>query len=266
MSWLRERKGFAEQWVVVLVSVSVLAPIVFFGLIASLRQRGMTGARFSAVVLIAVAVVIAVWRVPKLQARPIDDIKDRLTFEDNAGRTIAQILGGAFVIVGLYSSWRSLELNQQGQANERFDRAVAALDAKEPVQRRLAGVFGLERLGLELEDENAKATVTLNAFIRQVAPWPSARQRIPVTRNPSTAISTPRPTFVLPADVDAAFKALCVLRAFPPPRFAPYPVDLSGLDLRGALGLWGVHLGPGPGSLEMARLAGVHLEDAQLGP
>src|SRR5215204_5859084 len=41
--------------------------------------------------------------------------------------TLAQILGGTALLLGLYLPWRTLQVNQQGQITERFTRAIDQL-------------------------------------------------------------------------------------------------------------------------------------------
>ena len=38
--------------------------------------------------------------------------------------TLAQILGGAAMLSGLYFTWRTLQVNRAGQITERFTRAI----------------------------------------------------------------------------------------------------------------------------------------------
>jgi hypothetical protein len=42
------------------------------------------------------------WKIPKKQASGVQDIKDRLTVENAAQQTLAQIIGGAVLIAGLF--------------------------------------------------------------------------------------------------------------------------------------------------------------------
>jgi len=41
--------------------------------------------------------------------------------------TSAQILGGAALLSGLYFTWRTLQVNREGQITERFTRAIDQL-------------------------------------------------------------------------------------------------------------------------------------------
>jgi hypothetical protein len=47
---------------------------------------------------------------PKWQASRVQDVKDRLTVENAARQTLAQIIGGAVLIAGLFFTWANIEL------------------------------------------------------------------------------------------------------------------------------------------------------------
>jgi hypothetical protein len=85
------------------------------------------------------------WKVPKKQASGVQDIKDRLTVENAARQTLAQIIGGAVLIAGLFFTWANLDVAQknikttqetaaknqeiarEGQITDRFTKAIAQL-------------------------------------------------------------------------------------------------------------------------------------------
>ena len=65
-------------------------------------------------------------------------------------RTSAQILGGTALLSGLYFTWRTLQVNREGQITERFTRAVGQLGAsehgKKNIETRMGGIYALERI------------------------------------------------------------------------------------------------------------------------
>jgi hypothetical protein len=97
---------------------------------------------------------------PKWQASRVQDVKDRLTVENAARQTLAQIIGGAVLIAGLFFTWANLdvaqknikitqesatknqEITRQGQITDRFTKAIAQL-GDEKITVRLGGCLCL---------------------------------------------------------------------------------------------------------------------------
>src|SRR5215210_2501055 len=57
---------------------------------------------------------------------------------------VAQILGGAALLSGLYFTWRTLQINREGQITDRFTRAIDQLGATDDqgpkLEVRLGGI------------------------------------------------------------------------------------------------------------------------------
>ena len=121
-----------------------------------------------AVAIVIVVIAILIW-VPKIQVISLwnenVDAKDVFMAENDARATLAQILGGAAVLVGLYFAWRNitataenleltnknLELTKEGQITERFTKAIEQLgavdnDGEPKLELRLGGIYALERI------------------------------------------------------------------------------------------------------------------------
>ncbi len=223
------------------------------------------------------------------------DPKDRPKFESDlsSGRlqvitTIAQIGGGAALLVGIYFTYQNLIATREGQVTDRFIRAVDQLGAKDkdgnpaPEIRR-GGVYGLRRIAQDSREDYKPIRRILNDYIMINAPWsdtdiavrgfshlpqkvhlsagpiPTAAETpAPVARpSPPVAVSAPAALMAPPrADIQAALDFLIQ----PIPEYeklsASDPVNLPGADLRRAV-LNEPHL-------EKAILIGVHLEYAQL--
>jgi Pentapeptide repeats (8 copies) len=82
---------------------------------------------------------------------------------------LAQILGGAALLSGLYVTWRTLQVNREGQITERFTRAIDQLGSEE-LEIRLGGIYALERIARESEDDYWPIMEILTAYVRQRAP------------------------------------------------------------------------------------------------
>ena len=83
---------------------------------------------------VALAVVLVLWLVPKWQAAGSlgIGIENRFDRENEARKTLAQIVAGVFVLAGLYSSVNTFDLQQQGQITDRFTKAIDQLGALAP--------------------------------------------------------------------------------------------------------------------------------------
>ena len=89
---------------------------------------------------------------------------------------VAQILGGTALLSGLYFTWRTLQVNREGQITERFTRAIDQLGKVEDGQKlfeiRVGGIYALERIARESEEDYWPIMEILTAYARQNAPLP----------------------------------------------------------------------------------------------
>ncbi len=72
---------------------------------------------------------------------------------------LAQILGGAALLSGLYFTWRTLQVNREGQITERYTRAIDQLgktddDGNKLFEIRVGGIYALERIAKESEEDH----------------------------------------------------------------------------------------------------------------
>jgi hypothetical protein len=87
---------------------------------------------------------------------------------------LAQILGGMALLSGLYFTWRTLQVNREGQITERFTRAIDQLgktddEGNKLVEIRLGGIYALERIAKESEEDHWPIMEVLTAYVRQHA-------------------------------------------------------------------------------------------------
>ena len=88
--------------------------------------------------------------------------------------TLAQILGGTALLSGLYFTWRTLQVNREGQITERFTRAIEQLgatydDGSKNLVLRLGGIYALERIAKESEEDYWPIMEVLTAYVRKYA-------------------------------------------------------------------------------------------------
>jgi hypothetical protein len=79
------------------------------------RRALLVGAGIAALV----SVVLLLWKVPAWEVAPLRKMyfeKDVFEAEDRVRATLAQILGGAFVLAGLGFTWWRIEVARQGKS------------------------------------------------------------------------------------------------------------------------------------------------------
>jgi hypothetical protein len=87
---------------------------------------------------------------------------------------LAQILAGAALLSGLYFTWRTLQVNREGQITERFTRAIEHLGSTDDngtklTEIRLGGIYALERIARDSERDHWPIMEVLTAYVRQNA-------------------------------------------------------------------------------------------------
>lgn len=140
------------------------------------------------------------WKVPQWQAESqrnkinVEDLqklepKDRIQLEkdfagieNNARTTLAQIIGGIVVLLGLYLTFQNVRVAQEnariaqknvtvieeGKITDRFSKAVELLGS-EKLEIRLGGIYALERIGRDSQKDHWTVIVVLTAFVRENA-------------------------------------------------------------------------------------------------
>jgi hypothetical protein len=147
-------------------------------------------ARYKWHLAVMLAVLTALWWVPKRQVAYLKSLTPEQLFdrENEARKTLAQIMGGIVVLLGAYYTWRSVqqteraqrasednaqksrEISQQGQITDRFTRAIAQL-GDDKMEIKLGGIFALERIARDSERDHQPIMEVLTSYLRQHAPW-----------------------------------------------------------------------------------------------
>jgi len=167
-------------------------------------------------ILIAVLVLIfLLWKVPQWQIADYElSLKDRLHQENENRKTVAQIVGGVFVLVGLYIAWvRSkamrdqAEVDREQQLTDLYVKAIEQLGS-ENLQIRLGGIYALERIARESPKDHWPIMEVLTAFVRVNAPWREEVPKAPEDEE-ETAQETPLPPMEKPTvDIQAVLTVL----------------------------------------------------------
>jgi hypothetical protein len=230
--------------------------------------RGLrTGLSIVGAVLI---IVVGLWAF----VRPTDptEKKDFL-------QAVGVLLAGLVGLGGLYFTWRNLnqtrqttqrtlELTERGQITERFTRAIAQLGAtddegKKRMEIRLGGIYALERIAWDSEEEHWPIMEVLTAYVRRHARWlleegQEGTEDAAVekkTEEDSTGESETTEVAALTPDIQAILTVIR-RRTRSLDHEEPESLDLHETNLREA-NLVGAHF-------EVANLTGAHLEGAVL--
>ena len=146
----------------------------------ALRQKMTRTSPWSISILVAVFLIIAIpllTFVPQWQTASIRQDAARLEREDNARRTLAQIMGGAVGLIVIWITWRRLQVAQEGQVTERFSRAIEHLGNKESLDVRLGAIYALERIARDSRQDHGPIMEILTAYVRERAPLPEDEQQ-----------------------------------------------------------------------------------------
>jgi len=144
-------------------------------------------------VLISVVVLIVYLRLGlRWYLSPTTDIsftdrKDLVQGLASVVQAVAVLVAGVVGLAGLYFTWknlnqtrqttqRTLELTEQGQITERFTRAIDQLgktddEGNKLLEIRLGGIYALERIARESEEDHWPIMEVLTAYVREHAPW-----------------------------------------------------------------------------------------------
>ena len=167
-------------------------------------------------------------------------------------QALALIMAGIAGAIGVYFTWRgqritqesledtrkhteeNLRLTREGQITERFTRAIDQLGAaddkgEKPYEIRLGGIYALERIARDSEQDHWPIMEVLTAYVRQHARWSLDSRTTAVASNKTNAVTALAP------DIQAILTVLRRrTRSFhqgEPERLILHERDLSGADL-----------------------------------
>jgi Pentapeptide repeats (8 copies) len=139
-------------------------------------------------VLIVLLISIPKLQVASLPAKGVN-AEDVFKDENDARATLAQILGGFAVLVGLYFAWTNITATKEGLITDRFYKAIEQLgatdDKGEPkLELRLGGIYALERIARDSERDHWPIMEVLTAYVRKHAAYVRENEAGPVNRHP----------------------------------------------------------------------------------
>ena len=138
------------------------------------------------VVLGGLGVVALILCLPQWQAEHVKEYPYELAkLTDEYRRTLVQGLGGFFLLVGLYWTSRrvlaaednvrvaqdNVRVAEEGHITERFTKAIEQLGQKGPdnMAIRLGGIYALERIAKNSEEDHGPIMEVLTAYVREKA-------------------------------------------------------------------------------------------------
>jgi hypothetical protein len=225
--------------------------------------------------------LVAIWTIPKWQATRSEGANSRNRFEreNEARKTLAQVLGGIFVLAGLYSALQAaklqteaLSLQREGQIAERYTKAIDQLgsvlpgttertgDSPNPnLTVRLGGIYGLEKISREYpRDYRSTVFEVLSAYVRENARLSGPRKHkesIAPRPGPSTtSVNGPELDQHPRSDIQAILTVIGrrrIYNASPMESVDLHETNLNGANLEGA-------------RLDNAELSRVQLERGSL--
>jgi len=200
------------------------------------------------------------WKLPRWQVRYVFDVKDRIDMESKAREAITKIVGGAFLLGGLYFTAQTLWTTQEGQITDRFTKAIDQL-GKDNLAVRLGGIYALERIARDSEYDHGAVVEVLTTFVRE-----QTQGRLDTSRSLfSILYPKDQEASAPPADIQAILTVLGGRTRNG--KRESQPLNLRGSRLRAA-NLHGAHLEEADligAYLERAKLDEAHLERANLG-
>jgi hypothetical protein len=229
--------------------------------------------------ILALLIVAFLWFVPQLQGEYFSQkvpAKERPALVNEYRRTWAQIIGGFGLLLGLYFTWRRIEISQQEleatrdqQVTERFTRAIDQLGATDnegenkKLEIRLGGIYALERIaGDSLAMENfpgrdySTVMEDLTAYVRE-----NTRQTPESSKGSSEADSTSN---AAPSDTDEAAEQPGLPERIRPPADIQAILDVLGRAQNRAPEEYRTRIDLHEVNLRGASLQGANLQGAYL--
>ncbi len=229
---------------------------------APLWDRAVVFLGFALVAALVPAAIWAIKEIPRWQVNElialiaIRDPVRAFELENEARKTLTQIVLGVFGLIVLFFTWRRVRANdrnvrviEQGHITDRYTKAIEQLGKVEGdnpnIEVRLGAIYALERIAIDSPRDQSTIVEVLSAYVRRNAPWPPALQE--GKEEPS---GPPR------TDVQAILTVLGGRPRGKKREKEGLSIDINGSDLRKS-DLGGAHL-------EGADLRGAHLEGAYL--
>jgi Pentapeptide repeats (8 copies) len=243
---VRKKRRSRRWWIVASLIAVVLAALTVYLVIRrsaairfakELHGKAATWLQLSnlpeLLVVIGAILIFVLWLLPSWQAARSTGLtkENRFDRENEARKTLSQIVGGALLLAGLYSSVRTFDLQRQsedlqqkGQIADRFTKAIDQLgavlkdekpldDGKPPpnIEVRLGGIYALEGITHDSPDYQGTVMEILGAYVREKLPAAQPAQVVADSGSSEkrAAVASKNATPVRPrADILAALEVM----------------------------------------------------------
>ena len=212
-----------------------------------MTKRGLPWQR----ALLAVGLLLAVFslvllpsilypRLPTSELERVADAGKRIELQQAQSRlrndvrsACLQGIAGLLVVIGAAATWQQVQVARDGQNTDRFNRAIEQLGS-DSLDVRIGGIYALERLAMNSEEDRRLVQMVLGGFIRRRSPWLVGSPDGPA--HPTQAVEDRRIWLRMNAgDVQAALGALARRSASKDaPRLFLSRVDLRSIRLENA--------------------------------
>ena len=145
--------------------------------------------------------------------------KDKADARNATRQVLLAAVGGLVLVTGAGFTARTYFLTRRGQLTDRYTKAIGQL-ASDKIAERLGGIYALEHVMAESQNDHSTVVEVLAAFIRE------RTREVPAEPDSDDQSDWPLPT----TDVQAALTVL----GRRPQRTEIQPIDLSGARLRRA--------------------------------
>jgi Pentapeptide repeats (8 copies) len=96
---------------------------------------------------------------------------DRLKAENDVRTSLLQVAAWVLLLGGLFATWSQVQVSRQGQITDRFSKALDQIGHPKDANTRLGGIFALERIAKESEQDRVSIAQIIASFARAHAHW-----------------------------------------------------------------------------------------------
>jgi len=131
------------------------------------------------VIIIVAVLSFIIWILPEFLLPSINQISPAeekvIAIQNEYRQIIAQIIGGAVILYGIYSTLirieeieKNIEIAQEGQITDRFTKAIEQL-GHENIEVKIGSIYALERISIDSPKDYWSVIEVLSAFIRRAS-------------------------------------------------------------------------------------------------
>lgn len=209
------------------------------------------------IALVVLCISVLIWSIPELllpSSRNLSTNTERIIGIRNEYRKIiAQIIGGAVVLYGIYNTLiriesieKNIEIAQEGQITDRFTKAIEQLGHGN-IEMKIGGIYALERISQDSLKDYWSIIEILTAYLRRTSSVDSVNSESEYVND-----SPPR----LPIEVQTALNVISRRKRFDLEVKQNRNPDLSLTNLKNAY--------LGKANLQFSDLSDANLEGANL--